>query len=100
MVGSTGHPFSSMIGKVDLESLAIATQFLHHAMMTVMLMRCHFLHKTQLGFCHHNSLQNILTLQRYRTASSPGFRCGTSNGPQFSLFQPGLERKRLSFCKL
>ena len=30
MVGSTGHPFSSMIGNVDLESLAIATQFLHH----------------------------------------------------------------------
>ena len=30
MVGSTGHPFSSIIGNVDLESLAIATQFLHH----------------------------------------------------------------------
>ena len=29
MVGSTGHPFSSMIGNVDLESLAIATQFLN-----------------------------------------------------------------------
>ena len=29
MVGSTGHPFSSIIGNVDLESLAIATQFLN-----------------------------------------------------------------------
>ena len=28
IVGSTGHPFSSIIGNVDLESLAIATQFL------------------------------------------------------------------------
>ena len=36
MVGSTGHPFSSMIGKVDLESLAIATQFLK-----MKAMRCH-----------------------------------------------------------
>ena len=35
MVGSTGHPFSSMIGKVDLESLAIATQFLRMKMSDV-----------------------------------------------------------------
>ena len=28
MVGSTGQPFSSIMGKVDLESLAMATQFL------------------------------------------------------------------------
>lgn len=28
MVGSTGQPFSSIMGKVDLESFAIATQFL------------------------------------------------------------------------
>ena len=33
MVGSTGHPFSSIIGNVDLESLAIATQFLKMKMM-------------------------------------------------------------------
>ena len=38
MVGSTGQPFSSMIGKVDLESFAIATQFLGRRIMMIMML--------------------------------------------------------------
>ena len=79
MVGSTGQPFSSMIGKVDLESFAIATQFLGMRIMMIMML-------STMG-----KITIIPTLQRCRKVSSLGFRCGRWDGRQFLPFQPAKE---------